>query len=115
MPPKGGAMRKIVAAGFLIVAAIAHAQGGAFAKLEFSGEIRIEVPRNWDYLDDNIKRHLNAGGEAAARLAGITPNPGENVILVAANAFTAFRTPSATLRLSVRRGENPSQSEVREV
>ena len=111
----GALCERIVTAVLLIAAGMANAQDGAFAKLDFGGEVRIEVPRNWTFLDDNIKKHLNTGGEAAARLAGIAPNPGENVILVAANAFTSLRTPSATLRLSVRRGESPSQSEMREV
>lgn len=93
----------------------AYGQGSSFAKVDFGGDIFIEVPRNWTYLDENLKNHLNTAGEAAARLAGITPNPGENVILVAGNAFTSFRTPSATLRLSVRQGDAPSQSDVREM
>lgn len=95
---------------------LCHAQdSGAFAKLDFGGNTYIEVPRNWTYLDENLRKHLNTGGEAVARLAGITPNPGENVILVASNAYTSFRTPSATLRLSVRRGDGPTQVEMRQL
>jgi hypothetical protein len=94
---------------------LCHAQGSSFAKLDFGGNTYIEVPRNWTYLDDNLRKHLNTGSEAATRLTGITPNPGENVILVSANAYTSFRTPSATLRLSVRRGDGPAQADMREV
>lgn len=90
-------------------------QNSAFAKLDFGGNTYIEVPRNWTYLDANLRRHLNTGGEAVTRLAGISPNPGENVILVAGNAYTSFRTSSATLRLSVRRGDAPTQGDMREV
>ena len=93
----------------------AYAQDSSFARLDFGGNTNIEVPRNWTYLDDNLRKHLNTSGEAVARLAEITPNPGENIILVAANAYTSFRTPSATLRLSVRRGSSPTQSMMREV
>lgn len=107
--------RQLVFALFWTVSLSAHGQGSSFAKLDFGETIFIDIPRNWTYLDENLKRHLNTGGEAVARLAGITPNPGENVILVAANAFTSFRTPSATLRLSVRRGDGPSQADVREI
>lgn len=95
--------------------ALCHAQGNPFAKLDFGGNTHIEVPRNWTYLDDNLRKHLNTGSDAATRLAGITPNPGENVILVAANAYTSFRTPSATLRLSIRRSDGPTQADMREV
>lgn len=88
---------------------------GAFAKLDFGGNTYIEVPRNWTYLDENLRRHLDTGSEAVTRLAGIAPNPGENIILVAGNAYTSSRTPSATLRLSVRRGDSPTQENMREV
>lgn len=99
----------------LLLSMVAYAQGGGFAKLDFGGNISIEVPRNWSFLDSNLRRHLDTRGEAIARLAGITPNPGENVILVAGNAFTSFHTPSATLRLSVRQGSGPSQADMREI
>lgn len=92
-----------------------HAQGSSFAKLHFGGTLSIDVPRNWTYLDENLRKHINTGSEAAVRLAGITPNPGENVIVVAANAYTSYRTASATLRLSVRRGEAPTQAQTREL
>ena len=107
--------RQLAIALLCIASSTSYGQGSSFAKLDFGGDIFIEVPRNWTYLDGNLKNHLNAAGEAVARLAGITPNPGENVILVAGNAFTSFRTPSATLRVSVRQGEAPSQSDVREM
>jgi hypothetical protein len=94
---------------------VAGAQGSAFAKLDFGGTTSIEVPRNWTYQDENLRRHLNTASEAATRLAGITPNPGENVILVAANAYTSFQTASATLRLSVRGGQTATQAEVSEL
>lgn len=112
-------MRQMVAT-FLFVCVcafphIAGAQGSAFSKLDFGGTITVEVPRNWTYQDESLRQHLNTAGEATARLAGITPNPGENIILVAANAYTSFKTASATLRLSIRRGEAPSQADVREL
>lgn len=94
---------------------VVRAQGSAFMKLDFGGAITVEVPRNWTYQDENLRRHLNTLGEATTRLAGITPNPGENIILVAGNAFTSFQTASATIRLSIRRGESPTQANVREL
>lgn len=97
------------------ISPIARADRSAFAKLDFGGTIFIEVPRNWKFHDENFMRHLNTAGEAATRLAGITPSPGENTILVAANANTSFRSASATLRLSVRSGKAPSQADMREL
>jgi hypothetical protein len=94
---------------------LCQGQNNAFAKLDFGGDTYIEVPRNWTYLDENLRGHLDTAGEAVTRLAGITPNPGENVILVAGNAYTSFRTSSASLRLSVRRGDAPTQADMREL
>lgn len=94
---------------------LCQGQNGTFAKLDFGGSTSIEVPRNWTYLDENLRRHLETASEAAAHLAEITPNPGENVILVAGSAYTSFRTPSATLRLSVRSGDTPTQAVMSEV
>ena len=94
---------------------LSRAQGSAFAKLDFGGNTYIDVPRNWTYLDESLRKHLNVAGEAVTRLAGNAPNPGENIVLIAGNAYTSFRTPSATLRLSVRRGEGPTQADMREV
>ncbi|PCH49989.1 MAG: hypothetical protein COC22_06120, partial [Flavobacteriaceae bacterium] len=71
-----------------------HAQGSTFAKLDFGGMIYIEAPRNWTYLNDNIKKHIDTGSEATMRLAGISPNNGKNVILIAGNAYTSYRTTS---------------------
>lgn len=94
--------------------ALVRAQDDSFVKLDFAGTTLIEVPINWEYLDKNLRRQLNIAGEATVRVAGITPNIGENVILISANAYTSSRTPSATLRLSVRRGKAPTQTEMRE-
>ncbi len=89
--------------------------GSAFAKLDFGGEIYIEIPRNWTVLDENLRNHLNTSSEAITRLAGLPQSANDNVILVAANAYTTFRTPSSTLRLSVRRGQGASQSDMAQV
>ena len=104
----------VILAPILGESALVHAQDNSFAKLDFAGTAFIEVPVNWKYLDENLGKQLNIAGEATVRFAGITPNTGENVILIAANAYTSSRTPSATLRLSVRRGKAPTQTEMRE-
>lgn len=112
-------MRHIIATFLLACLCVSphavRAQESAFSKLDFGGAITVEVPRNWTYKNENLRRRLNTEGEAATRLLGITPNPGENIVLVAANAYTSFQTASATLRLSIRRGESPSQADVREL
>lgn len=92
----------------------AASQVSAFAKLQFGENIFIEVPRNWTYLSDQVRRHLNTGSEAVGRLAGVPVAQGDNQILIAGNAFTSYRTPSATFRLSVRPGEAPTQANVRD-
>jgi len=92
-----------------------HAQGSAFAKLDFGGMIYIEVPRNWTYLTDNITKHIDTGSEATIRLAGISPNNGQNSILIAGNAYTSYRTTSGLFRLSVRYGSSPVQEDMRKL
>lgn len=91
------------------------AQSSSFAKLQFGETIFIEVPRNWTYLNEQIRQHLNTASEAVGRLAGLSIAQGDNQILLAANAFTSFKTPSATLRLSVRPGSAPTQENIREL
>jgi len=37
-----------------------------FVRLEFGKDVSIEVPRNWVFLDQNIRKHLNTYSEAVA-------------------------------------------------
>lgn len=112
----------IVVLSFLILSlfvciSTAMSQKSSFAVLQFGEDITIEVPRDWTYLDDNMKRHINTFSEAVLKLSGISLNQGDNKILVAANAYTRYSTPSATLRLSVRpkdAKESITQSEMRQ-
>ena len=82
-----------------------------FVRFQFGGDASIEVPRNWVLLNQNTRRHLNTYSEAVVKLAGINVNQGNNQILVAANAYTSDKKPSATMRLSVRMGSFPTQIE----
>lgn len=91
----------------------ANAENSTFARFRFGSDVSIDVPRNWYFLDENIRKNLNTYSEAVVRLAGITAAQGNNQILIAANAYTTSKKPSATMRLSVRKGEFISQSEVR--
>ncbi|MEW8300329.1 MAG: hypothetical protein AB2723_03870 [Candidatus Thiodiazotropha sp.] len=90
-----------------------NAENSAFAHFRFGSDISIDVPRNWYFLDENIRQNLNTYSEAVVRLAGITATQGNNQILIAANANTSSKKPSATMRLSVRRGKFISQGEAR--
>ena len=98
-----------------LCARLSHAQTDAFARLDFGGELLIEVPRHWTYFDENLRKHLDTATEATTRLAGISRASAEHVILVAGNAQTSSRGTSATLRLSVRRGPGLTQAQMREV
>lgn len=101
---------------YLLISGVsdAKAENSAFVHLRFGSDVSIDVPRNWYFLDENIRQNLNTYSEAVVRLAGIAASQGNNQILIAANAYTTSKKPSATMRLSVRRGEFISQSEVRE-
>lgn len=95
---------------------VSHAGEGdsTFARLQFGNDVSIEVPRNWTFLDPNIRSHLNTYSEAVAKLSGINANQGNNQILVAANAYIAQnKKPAATMRLSVRVGSVASQADVK--
>jgi len=91
------------------------AQSSSFAKLQFGETIFLEVPRNWTYLNEQIHQQLNTRSDAAVRAAGLPLAQGDNQILLAANVYTSFKTPSATLRLSVRPGLGPTQADVRDL
>ena len=114
--------RKIASAPALTAMSIALALAPAcfaadgpstFVRLQFGKDVSIEVPRNWVFLDQNIRKHLNTYSEAVAKFSGIDVNQGNNQILVAANAHTMDNKPSATMRLSVRVGRFPSQAEIK--
>ncbi len=92
----------------------ANADNSAFAHFKFGSDVSVDVPRNWYFLDKNIRDNLNTFSEAAVRLAGISAAQGNNQILIAANAYTNSKKPSATMRLSVRRGNFISQSDVQD-
>jgi hypothetical protein len=89
--------------------------GREFVPLDFDGEVSIEAPRHWTVLDENMKNHLNTLSEAVVRIAGLPQSANDNIILIAANAHTSLPSPSATMRLSIRRGNVPSQTEIREL
>ena len=106
----------VLAGIFLLISGVlnnANAENSAFAHFRFGSDVSIDVPRNWYFLDKNIRQNLNTYSEAVVRLAGITAAQGNNQILIAANAYTTSKKPSATMRLSARKGEFISQSEVR--
>lgn len=84
-----------------------------FVRLQFGSDVSVEVPRNWIFLDQNIRQHLNTYSEAVAKFSGIDVNQGNNQILVAANAYTNGKKPSATMRLSVRVGSFPTQADIK--
>lgn len=86
-----------------------------FTRLQFGNDVSVEVPRNWEFLNQNIRQHLNTYSETVAKLSGIDVNQGNNQILVAANAYKNSKKPSATIRLSVRvmTDRCPSQAEIK--
>lgn len=84
-----------------------------FVRLQFGYDVLVEVPRNWEFLDQKIRQHLNTYSESVAKLSGVDVRQGNNQILVAANAYTTGKKPSATMRLSVRVVSCPSQTEIK--
>lgn len=104
----------LVCAAWAFISFDVLAQSSSFAKLQFGETIFLEVPRNWEYSNKQIRQHLDTGSEAVGRLAGFPVAQGDNQILLAANAYTSSKTLSATLRLSVRPGAAPTQADVQE-
>jgi hypothetical protein len=59
---------------------------------------------------------MNSFSEAVAKLNGINLNQGNNNILITANAYNASsKFPTASLRVSVRPAESPTQKDMREL
>jgi len=105
----------LTALGILFSVSCFAANGmSTFVRLQFGKDASIEVPHNWTFLDMNIRQHLNTYSEAVAKFSGIDVNQGNNQILVAANAYTKGKKPSATMRLSVRVGAFPTQAEIKD-
>jgi len=105
----------LVLLSFTVIPGYAAEGTSAFVRLQFGQDVSIEVPRNWTFLDQNIRKHLNTYSEAVVKLSGMDVNQGNNLILVAANTYTLGSGPAATMRLSVRSlGEKcPTQSEIK--
>ena len=109
--------RAVLLGVFLLIAGAlnnANAEDSAFVHFRFGSDVSIDVPRSWYFLNKNIRQHLNTYSEAVVRLAGIPAAQGNNQILIAANAYTTSKKASATMRLSVKKGEFFSQNEVKE-
>jgi len=92
-----------------------YATDSSFGTVRFSNVARIDLPRNWTYLDKEIAAQLNTSSEATGRILGIPINQGDNTILVAGNASDGKGKPRATIRLSVRARPSPSQQQFREL
>jgi hypothetical protein len=109
-------MAYIVITTFILVLSVVNTglcADSTFIKFNFNHNLVIEIPRNWTILDENINKQLNNTSEALAILNNIQLKNGDNNILVAANAYTSANSPSATLRLSVRPGNVPTQADMR--
>lgn len=103
---------------FVVLAVLmpsSQAANSAFVTLQFAEVAKIALPRNWTYLDKQIADHLNTSVEASGRIAGFSIKQGDNKILVAANAYDETGKSKATVRLSVRMGQSPSQDDFREL
>lgn len=98
----------------LLASSLAHASDSSFGKID-NGAVSVEVPKNWTFLDSNMKNHINSFSEAVAKANNINLNQGNNFILVAANAYTSSSKPAATLRVSIRPGKFPSQKEMKQL
>lgn len=109
----GSALTAMIMVFALVPACFAADGTSTFVQLQFGEDASIEVPRNWTFLDQNIRQRLNTYSEAVSKFAGIDVNQGNNQILVAANGFTRNEKPSATMRLSVRVGRFSSQADVK--
>lgn len=98
----------------LFTSPLAHSSDSSFGKID-NGLVSVEVPKNWTFLDSNMKNHMNNFSEAVAKANNINVNQGNNFILVAANAYTSSNKTAATLRVSIRPGEFPSQEEMKQL
>lgn len=82
---------------FCLYASLTYASG-SYKKYNLPYGISVEIPIGWKILDKNTNRQLDNFTEA---LSG--KNQSNNQILLAANCYTKFKTPSATFRISIRK------------
>jgi hypothetical protein len=100
----------------ITLATTAWCADSTFVKIEYGGFLTVEVPKHWTYLDENSKKNMNNFSEAVLKLNNIDINQGNNHILISANSYDASSNfPIATIRLSVRLGDSPTQSDMREL
>lgn len=85
----------------------------AFVRKHF-GDIAIELPANWLWMEQSDAASLNTNSEALARSLGAEVNQGSNAVLAAGNAFNDAKESVATVRLSVRSGTKGGQADMRE-
>jgi hypothetical protein len=58
-----------------------------FTRIELPLQVSIEVPQNWWVLSGDLNTTIEAGGEAAVKLAGLELPPGKRVNLFRANSM----------------------------
>jgi len=84
----------------------------AFHKRTFEG-VTVSVPKSWHWIGVNDRESINTNLEALGDSLGLEINQGNNVVLLAGNAYDDARITRATIRLSVRAGATVSQSDLR--
>ncbi len=84
-------------------------------KIDFGDGISMDVPKTWQYLDPKYHQLIQTSVDAVLKLAALPEPDGTNILLIAANANTGYKTSSATLRLSVRHGPGSTQQDVRQL
>jgi len=99
----------------LSLPALGQSGRSAFATVRFGELVQVDLPRNWTYMDRSMADHMNSSSEAAAKLAGVAIEQGDNTILVAANAYDSKGKSKATLRISVRAAPSVTQAQMREL
>ena len=68
----------------LVTPAVAQSR---FTRIELPLQVSIEVPQNWWILSGDLNTTIEAGGEAAVKLAGLELPPGKMVNLFRANSM----------------------------
>ena len=78
-----------------------------FVRVELPLQVSVEVPQNWWVLSGDLNATVEAGGEAAVKLAGLELPPGRTVNLFRANSMP--RSTYASIAVNSKDSDVPPE------
>ena len=87
----------------------------AFEVRQLPDAVSVAVPKEgWQWMSGSQAQALDTNSEARLSNLGQSPQPGDNIVLIAGNAFDSAGHSIATIRVSKRHATSISQKQVRD-